>query len=218
MNVRFFVCSNHFLCYDLVSVTQRKFIIMEELRDMSQPERCSWANSSPLEQVYHDEEWGVPKHDDLALFEFLVLESMQAGLSWSTILAKRETLNEAFDDFNPEVIANYDQKKIEELLANPGVIRHKLKIVSTITNAQQFLVIQKEYGSFDSFIWAYVNYQPINNGWSDISQVPASTDLSIRLSKDLKKLGFKFVGPTTIYSFMQAAGMINDHVVTCFKH
>ncbi len=179
--------------------------------------RCSWANSSPLEQVYHDEEWGVPKHDDLVLFELLVLESMQAGLSWSTILAKRQTLNDAYDQFNPTIVASYDQKKIEELLNNPGVIRHKLKIAATISNAQQYLVIQKEYGSFDNFIWSYVAHQQIDNQWADISQVPSTSDLSTTISKDLKKRGFKFLGPTTIYSFLQAAGLVNDHVVTCFK-
>ncbi|WP_314062003.1 DNA-3-methyladenine glycosylase I [uncultured Vagococcus sp.] len=185
---------------------------------MNQQERCSWANSSPLEQTYHDHEWGVPKHEDLALFELLSLESMQAGLSWSTILAKRETLNKGYDQFNPEVIATYDQQKIDELLADPGVIRHKLKIAATISNAQRFLEIQKEYGSFDQFIWTYVNHRPINNLWSNITQVPATSDLSVKISKDLKKIGFKFVGPTTIYSFLQAAGLINDHVVTCFRN
>lgn len=184
---------------------------------MSDKGRCSWANSSPLEQTYHDQEWGVPTHDDLVLFELLVLESMQAGLSWSTILAKRQTLNAAFDQFDPKVVASYGEEKVAELLNDPGVIRHKLKINATITNAQRFLEIQKEYGSFDQFIWNYVDHQPLNNQWQDISQVPATSDLSNKISKDLKKLGFKFVGPTTIYSFLQAAGLVDDHVAACFK-
>ncbi|MEI5993762.1 DNA-3-methyladenine glycosylase I [Candidatus Enterococcus mansonii] len=179
--------------------------------------RCDWANTNELEAKYHDEEWGTAEHDDRKLFEMLVLESMQAGLSWSTILKKRETLRRAYDHFDYVKIAAYDQEKIDSLLEDPGIIRNKLKINATINNAQVFMQIQEEYGSFDQFIWSYIDCKPIQNRWKEIKEVPASTELSDKISKDLKKKGFKFLGTTTVYAFMQATGMVNDHVQYCFK-
>ncbi|MHC5216621.1 DNA-3-methyladenine glycosylase I [Enterococcus sp. LJL128] len=179
--------------------------------------RCEWANTSELDQTYHDEEWGVPIHDDQKLFEFLLLESMQAGLSWSTILKKRATLTEAFDQFDYKKIASYTEQKEAALLQNPGVIRHKLKIAAAITNAQKFIAVQQEFGSFDQYIWSFVDYQPLVNHWQEANEVPASTELSDRISKDLKKRGFKFLGTTTVYAFMQAAGLVDDHLPYCFK-
>lgn len=179
--------------------------------------RCEWSEHNALDQKYHDEEWGVPNHDDESLFECLILESMQAGLSWSTILAKRETLNKAYDNFDVNKIIHYDDKKIEELLLDPGVIRHKLKIKATISNAQAYKKIQEEFGSFDTYIWSFVDHKPIMNEWKDISEVPSQTELSLEISKDLKKRGFKFLGSTTVYAFMQAVGLVNDHVLTCFR-
>lgn len=179
--------------------------------------RCDWANGNELEEKYHDEEWGTAEHNEQKLFEMLILESMQAGLSWSTILKKRVTLTSAYDHFDYRKIAKYDQKKIDSLLEDPGIIRNKLKINATINNAQVFMEIQKEYGSFDQFIWAYVDGQPIKNRWKDIKEVPASTELSDKISKDLKKKGFKFLGTTTVYAFMQATGMVDDHLLYCFK-
>ncbi|MCA5011983.1 MULTISPECIES: DNA-3-methyladenine glycosylase I [unclassified Enterococcus] len=180
--------------------------------------RCDWANGSELEEKYHDEEWGTAEHDDRKLFEMLVLESMQAGLSWSTILKKRATMAQAFDQFDYEKIAEYQQEKIDSLLQDPGIIRNKLKIAAAINNAQAFMRIQKDYGSFDRFIWSYVEDQPIRNNWKDIKDVPATTELSDRISKDLKKLGFKFLGTTTVYAFLQATGIVDDHLQGCFKN
>lgn len=179
-------------------------------------QRCDWAMGNELEKKYHDEEWGQEVHDDRKLFEMLILESMQAGLSWSTILKKRETLSNAYDQFDYEKIARYTPKKVDELLGNPGVIRNKLKIYATINNATVFMTIQKEYGSFDRFIWSYVDNKPIKNYWKDIKDVPTSTELSDKISKDLKKLGFKFLGTTTVYAFMQATGLVDDHLSYCF--
>lgn len=179
--------------------------------------RCDWANGNELEVNYHDEEWGTAEHGDQKLFEMLILESMQAGLSWSTILKKRDTLTSAYDQFDYVKIAAYTQEKIDSLLEDPGIIRNKLKINATINNAKVFMQIQEEYGSFDQFIWAYVENEPIINRWKEIKQVPASTELSDRISKDLKKKGFKFLGTTTVYAFMQATGMVDDHVQHCFK-
>ncbi|AQP53927.1 DNA-3-methyladenine glycosylase [Vagococcus penaei] len=179
--------------------------------------RCDWAVHNPLEQEYHDNEWGIPLFDDQKLFELLILESMQAGLSWSTILAKRETLTEAYSNWNYQEIAAYTDENVERLLVNPGVIRHKLKIKSTISNAQAFIAIQNEFGSFSHYLWDFVDDKPINNNWSDISEVPAKTELSDKISKDLKKRGFKFLGSTTVYAYMQAIGLVNDHLLTCFK-
>ncbi len=181
-------------------------------------ERCPWPDGKPNDIQYHDNEWGVPVHDDRKLFEFLVLDAFQAGLSWSTILNKRENFRKAFDNFNPALIALYDEKKIEELLRNAGIIRNQLKIRSTITNAQHFLKVQKEFGSFDAYIWQFTNGKPIINQWHQSGQVPVSTSESDALSKDLKKRGFKFTGTTICYAFMQAAGMVNDHLIYCYRY
>lgn len=177
--------------------------------------RCDWANRSPLEQHYHDHEWGVPVYDDRKLFKQLILEGKQAGLSWATILSKMDTLCEAFDNFDPEVIIHYDDKKVEELLSNDGIIKNRLKVNAVIHNAHIYFKIVKQYGSLSEFIWRYVDHKPIINHWTTIKEVPASTPLSDQISKDLKKIGFKFVGTTTIYAFMQSIGMVNDHLVSC---
>ncbi|MEP7287552.1 MAG: DNA-3-methyladenine glycosylase I [Chloroflexota bacterium] len=179
--------------------------------------RCEWA-SGDLGQAYHDMEWGVPLHDDRALFEFLILEGAQAGLSWATILAKRENYRAAFDNFDAEIIATYDQAKIDSLMANAGIVRNKLKINSVVTNAKAFLAIQKEYGSFDSFIWGFVDGKPIQNQRQHLSEIPPRTEISDAMSKTLKKKGFKFIGSTICYAFMQATGMVNDHVTDCFRY
>ena len=183
---------------------------------MGNLKRCPWAMTDKMID-YHDKEWGVPIHDDRALFEMLVLESMQAGLSWNTVLNKRENFRKAFDNFEPELVAQYDQDKIDTLLADAGIIRNKLKINAAINNASCVLEIQKEYGSFDRFIWAYVDFSPIVNDWEEMKDIPARTELSDRISKDLKKRGFKFVGSTIIYAFMQAVGMVDDHLQGCFR-
>lgn len=180
--------------------------------------RCPWCGDDELYVKYHDEEWGVPVHDDRKHFEFLVLESAQAGLSWITILRKRENYRKAYDGFEPERVAKYDDKKIEELMNNPGIIRNRRKIEASINNANRFLEIVEEFGSFDRYIWSFVNYKPVKNQWKDLSEIPAFTDLSIRISKDLKKRGFKFLGPTIVYSHLQATGLINDHLVDCFRY
>ncbi len=180
--------------------------------------RCSWAESSPLERDYHDQEWGVPLHDDQRLFEFLILEGAQAGLSWSTILNKRDGYRQAFDHFDVETVAAYDDEKIKQLLTNPAIVRNRLKINSTIGNARVFLQVQQEFGSFDDYIWRFVDFSPIHNTWPDQSSVPATTPLSDIMSKDLKKRGFKFVGSTICYALMQATGMVNDHTTDCFRH
>ena len=180
--------------------------------------KCTWALSSPSEQQYHDLEWGVPVHDDRLLFEFLVLEGAQAGLSWATILNKRDNYRNAFDNFNVERVASYDDKKINALLANPGIVRNKLKINSAVTNAQAFLTVQREFGSFDSYIWQFVDGRPLHNAWESATDIPVSTQISNLMSKDLKKRGFKFVGSTICYAFMQATGMVNDHTVDCYRY
>lgn len=183
---------------------------------MCEKSRCSWAGDLPIYIEYHDKEWGRPVHDDNRLFEMLILEGMQAGLSWITVLKKRKAFREAFDNFDPKKVALYDEAKMQELLANAGIIRNRLKVAAAVTNAKAFLEIQKKHGSFDKFIWAYVDHNPIRNHWEKMEQIPASTALSDQISKDLKKLGFKFVGSTIIYAFMQAIGMVNDHVTNCF--
>ena len=180
--------------------------------------RCEWCGDDPLYVKYHDEEWGVPVHDDRKHFEMIILDGAQAGLSWITVLRKRENYRKAFDNFNPEIVAGYGEKKIEELLNNPGIIRNKLKIKSAITNAQAFLKIQKEFGSFDKYIWQFVGGKPIVNKWKSIKELPATSKESDAMSKDLKKRGFKFVGSTICYAYMQAAGMVNDHIVSCFRY
>jgi DNA-3-methyladenine glycosylase I len=180
--------------------------------------RCQWAGTDPLYVAYHDEEWGVPVHDDRKLFEMLILEGAQAGLSWSTILNKREGYRKAFDNFEPEKVAAYGEEKIAQLLDNPGIVRNRLKVRSAVQNAQAFLELQEAFGSFDNYLWRFVDGQPVQNRWQTLAQVPAETDESRALSKDLKKRGFNFVGPTIMYAFMQAVGMVNDHVVSCFRH
>jgi DNA-3-methyladenine glycosylase I len=180
--------------------------------------RCFWVSDSKLYQEYHDNEWGQPVYDDETLFEFLVLETFQAGLSWITVLNKRENFRRAFDNFDYDKIAKYPESKYESLLQDAGIIRNKLKIRSAITNAQLFLEVQKEYGSFSKYIWSFVNGKPIVNQFHKRENVPATTELSDEISKDLKKKGFKFVGSTVIYAFMQATGMVNDHTTDCFKY
>ena len=178
--------------------------------------RCDWAKND-LAIHYHDTEWGVPLHDDQRLFEFLILEGAQAGLSWDTILRKRENYRLAFDNFDAEKIARYDEAKCAELLTNEGIIRNRLKIASAVRNAKSYLEIKEEFGSFDKYIWQFVNGKPIINAWENINQVPAKTSVSDALSKDLKKRGFNFVGSTILYAFMQATGIVNDHLVSCFR-
>ncbi len=180
--------------------------------------RCGWSTSDPLYIKYHDEEWGAPLHDDRKLFEMLILEGAQAGLSWLTVLRKRENYRRAFDNFDPEKIARYDEDKIQELLQNPGIIRNKLKVRAAVTNAQAYLQVQKEYGSFDKYIWQFVGGKPIVNSFHDLREIPAKTKESDAMSKDLLKRGFKFVGSTICYAHMQATGMVNDHVVSCFRY
>ena len=180
--------------------------------------RCSWCGETPLYVDYHDKEWGVPVYDDDRLFEFLVLETFQAGLSWITVLRKRENFKLAFDNFDYQKIAKYDDKKFERLIQDAGIIRNKLKIKATISNAIAFMDIQKEFGSFSKYIWDFVNGKPIVNQWKTLNEIPAKTELSDVISKDLKKRGFKFVGSTVIYAHMQATGMVNDHIVDCFRY
>lgn len=179
--------------------------------------RCSWATTE-LYQEYHDREWGRSVRDDRKLFEMLILEGMQAGLSWLTILNKRMAFREAFDQFDYQKIARYGEAEIEELMQNAGIVRNRLKIKSAITNAQQFMKVQEEYGSFDAFIWSYVDYKPIHHHFGTEAEIPAATPLSDQISKDLKKRGFKFVGSTIIYAYMQAIGMVNDHVKSCYLY
>lgn len=179
--------------------------------------RCQWA-STPLMTEYHDNEWGVPLHDDRALFELLLLEGAQAGLSWEIILRKREGYRAAFDGFDARAIARYDRRKVKRLLADPGIVRNGLKVAAAIGNAQAFLDVQKEFGSFDAYIWGFVGGRPIRNRWRSLGELPSRTATSDAMSKDLKKRGFRFVGSTICYAFMQAVGMVNDHVVGCFRH
>ena len=184
----------------------------------SQRTRCGWAGTDPLYVAYHDTEWGIPVHDDRHLFEMLTLEGAQAGLSWITILKKRENYRKAFDGFHPARIARYDAKKVRTLLANEGIVRNRLKIASTISNAAAFLEIQKEFGSFDSYIWQFVGGKPQLNHRKSLRDIPARTEVSDAMSKDLKKRGFRFVGSTICYAFMQAVGMVNDHTSGCFRY
>ena len=180
--------------------------------------RCKWPGDDPIYVEYHDKEWGVPEHDDRKLFEMLVLDGMQAGLSWITILKKRENFRRAFDHFDPEKVANYDEARIRELLNDAGIIRNRLKIRAAVDNAQAFLRVQEEFGSFDRYIWQFVQGEPIVNAWTREEDIPASTPEAEAMSKDMKRRGFKFVGPTICYAFMQAAGLVNDHVVDCFRY
>ena len=179
--------------------------------------RCTWP-SNELAIKYHDEEWGVALHDDKKLFEFLTLEGAQAGLSWDTILRKRENYRKAFDGFDVNRVARYTDKRVERLMLDEGIIRNRLKIASAISNAKAFLKVQKEFGSFDAYIWSFVNYKPIVNHWKQTGQVPATSPVSDSISKDLKQRGFNFVGSTIVYAHMQATGMVNDHLVSCFRH
>ena len=180
--------------------------------------RCSWADISSQYQQYHDDEWGVPVHDDTTLFEFLILEGAQAGLSWETILKKREGYREAFNHFDAKKISAYSESRIDKLLQNPNIVRNKLKVNSAVSNAKLFLDVQKEFGSFDKYIWQFTNGVTIQNAFRDISEIPANTLESLAISKNLKKRGFKFVGTTICYAFMQAVGMVNDHLVSCFRY
>jgi len=180
-------------------------------------ERCGWAKNE-LNIPYHDTEWGVPLHDDNALFEFLILEGAQAGLSWDTILRKRDNYREAFDNFDPTIVAKYDEEKCGELLLNEGIIRNRLKIKSAVENAKAFLKVQKEFGSFDKYIWSFVGGKPLDNKLKSSGDVPVKTEISDAISKDLKKRGFNFVGSTIMYAFMQATGMVNDHLTSCFRY
>jgi DNA-3-methyladenine glycosylase I len=179
--------------------------------------RCHWARNA-LNIPYHDEEWGVPVHDDNRWFEFLILEGAQAGLSWDTILQKRERYQKVYAGFDPKRVARFDAKKSRELLADPGIIRNRLKIAAAVTNAQAFLKVQQEFGMFDKYIWQFVGGSPIRNRWKSHGQLPAVTPLATALSKDLKKRGFRFVGPTIVYALMQATGLVNDHLVSCFRY
>ena len=179
---------------------------------------CSWPGEDALMLQYHDEEWGVPLHDDRKLFEFMVLDAFQAGLSWKTVLHKRRNFEKAFANFEPSKVAKFNEKKIESLLNDAGIIRNRLKILATVTNAQRFLEVQKEFGSFDKYIWQFVGNKPIVNKWESIKQIPAKSPESDAISKNLQQRGFKFVGSTICYAFMQAAGMVNDHVVGCPRH
>lgn len=180
--------------------------------------RCAWVGSDPLSIEYHDREWGVPVHDDRKLFEFLILEGMQAGLSWMTILRKRDNFQAAFNGFDARKIALYDQAKSDELMGNPGIIRNRRKIEAAAQNARAFLTVQAEFGSFDTYIWQFVEGQPKVNAWKTLGEIPAKTEQSIAMSKDLKNRGFNFVGPTICYAHMQATGMVNDHTVDCFRY
>lgn len=181
--------------------------------------RCPWCDNTFEKYVqYHDEEWGVPVHDDRTQFEFLVLESAQAGLSWSTILKKREGYRNAFADFNVSKVARFDEQKIQELLRDPEIVRNELKIRSAVSNARHFIEIKEEFGSFNDYIWSFVNGSPIQNHWETMDEVPANTEISQKMADDLKKRGFKFTGPTVMYAHMQATGMVNDHLTNCFRH
>ena len=181
-------------------------------------QRCEWAGASPPERDYHDREWGVPVHDDRLLFEFITLEGAQAGLSWATILRKRDNYRCAFDGFDPHKVACYTERRIARLLNDPGIVRNRLKVASTITNAHAFLAVQEEFGDFDRYIWRFVEGRPVQNTWRKMSEVPATTPLSDAMSKDLKRRGFRFTGSTICYAFMQATGMVNDHTVNCFRY
>jgi DNA-3-methyladenine glycosylase I len=186
-------------------------------RPAPQPRRCGWATND-LAIAYHDEEWGVPVHDDRRLFEFLILEGAQAGLSWDTILRKRENYRRAFSRFNPRLIARYDERRLATLRENPGIVRNRLKIAAAVRNAHAFLQVQREFGSFDAYLWNFVDGRPIVNRWRTLRQLPVHTPVAIELSRELKRRGFTFVGPTICYAFMQAVGMVNDHLIGCFRH
>jgi DNA-3-methyladenine glycosylase I len=180
--------------------------------------RCAWAGTDPLYVAYHDAEWGVPLHDDRLLFEFLILEGMQAGLSWATILKKRDSFRRAFDHFEPIKVANYGERKVAALMADPGIVRNRLKVSAAIQNALSFLEVQQEYGSFDAYIWQFIGGKPKKNAWRSLAEIPAHTQEGVAMSKDLARRGFKFIGPTICYAFMQAVGMVNDHTIDCYRY
>lgn len=180
--------------------------------------RCGWSITDPLMIEYHDNEWGVPLHDDRKHFEFIVLDGAQAGLSWQTVLRKREAYRKAFDNFDYRKVARYNEKKITELLNDPGIIRNRLKVSSAVKNARAFLAVREEFGTFDEYIWQFVGGSPVQNSWKSLKELPAKTPISDAMSKDMKKRGFNFVGSTICYAYMQAAGMVNDHTVDCFRH
>ena len=190
---------------------------MDPINRPSPLPRCGWAKR-PLDIQYHDQEWGVPQHDDRVLFEFLILEGAQAGLSWSTILDKRQNYRRAFDNFDARKVARYDARKVANLLADPGIVRNRLKIAAAIRNAEAFLAVQKEFGSFNAYLWRFVGGQPIRNARQTLKEIPARTPESDAMSKDLLRRGFKFVGPTICYALMQAVGMVNDHLISCFRY
>jgi DNA-3-methyladenine glycosylase I len=185
---------------------------------MAENRRCTWCGDDPLYQQYHDREWGVPCRDDQTLFEFVVLEGAQAGLSWITVLRKRETYRKAFANFDVHSVAAFDEADVERLLQDPGIVRNRLKVASTISNARLFIDLQNEYGSFSNYLWGFVDDKPVVNHWSSLSQIPASTELSDRISKEMKKRGFKFFGTTICYAFLQAVGVVNDHTADCFRY
>ena len=185
---------------------------------MARPKRCEWAGGDPLMVAYHDDEWGVPSHDDRHLYEMLTLEGAQAGLSWTTILRKRDGYRKAFAGFDPARVARFDRRRIERLLANPGIVRNRLKVESTVNNAARVREVQSEFGSFDAYLWGWVDGEPLRSSHRRLSDLPAETPLSRELSRDLKRRGFRFVGPTVCYAFMQAVGLVNDHVVSCFRY
>jgi DNA-3-methyladenine glycosylase I len=185
---------------------------------MGEPKRCGWQGTDPLYVAYHDAEWGVPVHDDRLLFEFLVLEGAQAGLSWLTILRKRENYRRAFAGFDPVKVARFDRRKVERLLGDPGIVRNRLKVESAVSNARAFLAVQQEFGSFDAYQWSFVGGRPVRNRFRSLEEVPPRTAVSDAFSKDLRERGFRFVGSTIVYAHMQAVGMVNDHLVGCFRH
>lgn len=191
---------------------------MVDKRQPLQKIRCGWCTQDPLYAQYHDEEWGVPKHDDRQLFEMLILEGAQAGLSWLTILKKRNNYHRALDGFNTQRIARYGPRQMNRLLNDPGLVRNRLKIASIVNNARCFLAVQEAYGSFDAFIWRFVDFAPLQNAWTTLSEIPAQTAASIAMSKELKQRGFSFVGPTICYALMQSVGMVNDHITDCYRH
>jgi DNA-3-methyladenine glycosylase I len=181
-------------------------------------DRCPWCGDDPLYVAYHDNEWGVPCHDDRRLFEFLILEGAQAGLAWITILRKRDAYRRAFDDFDAALVARYGDAEVARLLGDPGIVRNRLKIAATIANAQAFLAVQREFGSFDAYLWRFVDGKPVRNAWRTMAEIPAETGTSVAMSRDLKARGFKFVGATICYALMQAVGMVDDHLVSCHRH
>jgi DNA-3-methyladenine glycosylase I len=184
----------------------------------NEPTRCGWAGTDPMSIAYHDTEWGVPSHDETHLFEMLTLEGAQSGLSWMTILRKREGYRRAFADFDANAVAAYDERNVERLMQDASIVRNRLKIESTIANARAILALRDDAGGLDAYVWSFVDSAPLQNAWPEMSHLPAQTELSKRMSKDLAKRGFRFLGPTTVYSFMQATGMVNDHVTSCFKY